>query len=159
MKEFIKRAVPCLFIFLFAYTAYAKITDHATFAGALSRSVLVADYAGLVAWLVPAAEIAAMILLIVPLTQRAGLYASLLLMMVFTWYLAYMLLSGSRLLCECGGVISGMSWRQHLTFNTVFILMAVAGILADSGSGKIYSNGTNSTNNSNSSLKFQTKKA
>lgn len=149
MKNNITSSVAYMLIFLFAYTAYSKITDHATFAGALSRSVLLTQYAALLAWLVPAAEILAAALLIAPATRRAGLYASLILMTVFTAYLAYMLLSGSRLPCECGGVISGMSWRQHLVLNVVFILAAAAGLLADPNHPN---RGTYSTNQSNNPL-------
>jgi len=40
-----------------------------------------------------------------------------------------MLLSGQHLPCTCGGIISKMSWKQHLGFNALFILVGLIGII------------------------------
>jgi hypothetical protein len=40
-----------------------------------------------------------------------------------------MLLSEKDLPCSCGGIISSLSWRQHIIFNGVFILLAITGII------------------------------
>ena len=68
------------------------------------------------------------LLLVLTLTRKKGLYASGILLSGFTIYLAYMVLSGLKLPCHCGGVISSMTWQQHIWFNVAFVLLAYAGI-------------------------------
>lgn len=116
--------IPFLFLFLFAYTSYAKIIDHEAFSKALSDSVLISDYADFVAWLIPIIEILIAITFIIPKMQPIGLIASLGLISIFTVYLIYMLMTASTLPCHCGGVISNLTWRQHIWLNMTFIVMA-----------------------------------
>jgi uncharacterized membrane protein YjjP (DUF1212 family) len=33
--------------------------------------------------------------------------------------------------CSCGGIISLLSWGGHLVFNSVFILLAFAGVMLE----------------------------
>jgi hypothetical protein len=53
-----------------------------------------------------------------------GLLASFGLMTVFTIYIAYMLLTSSHLPCSCGGVISKLSWKEHLWLNVLLSVLA-----------------------------------
>ncbi|MGN6801262.1 MAG: MauE/DoxX family redox-associated membrane protein [Ginsengibacter sp.] len=47
---------------------------------------------------------------------------------MFTTYLLYMILTKSTLPCSCGGAIQKLSWRQHIFFNTFFILISIVAI-------------------------------
>ncbi|MGX5688489.1 MauE/DoxX family redox-associated membrane protein [Arcticibacter tournemirensis] len=125
MKRMLSVIVPYLFVFLFVYTAYAKLTDHAAFASVLSKSVIIGAQAEAFAWLIPLSELAISLLLVIPKTVRAGLYASLALMLGFTIYLIIMMQVQQNLPCHCGGVISRMTWGQHIGFNTGWIMLAV----------------------------------
>lgn len=120
-----------LFILLFMYTAAAKLMDLKSFASTLAKSPLIGKLNWVVAWSIPGLEMIITVFLILPGTKRTGLYASLLLMTVFTLYLSYMVLSGSKLPCHCGGVISTMSWQQHIWFNLGFIGLAIAALTAN----------------------------
>jgi len=117
-----------LFISLFMYTAAAKVFSIKKFASTLAKSPLIGDWNDYIAWAVPITEIVISILLIIALTRKLGLYASLALMIIFTLYLSYMVLSGSKLPCHCGGVISKMSWQEHIWFNLAFIALAIIGL-------------------------------
>jgi hypothetical protein len=117
-----------LFILLFLYTALSKLTELAVFRLVLRSSPLISGYAGLLAILIPAIEILVSLLLFIPGSRRWGLYASFILMLVFTCYLAYMISFTPELPCSCGGVTGAMSWKQHLVFNAAFTLLAFAGI-------------------------------
>ncbi len=128
-KEIIIDIISYLFIFLFAYTAYSKGTDYTAFAKGLERHPLIAGYAEQIAWLVPASEAFVSFLLVFPKTRKVGLYASLALMLVFTVYLLHMVLTMEALPCSCGGVISSMSFPQHIVFNAGFIVLAVVGLV------------------------------
>jgi hypothetical protein len=48
-------------------------------------------------------------------------------MAAFTGYIGFMLLSNIELPCSCGGVISSLSWKNHLVFNILFLLLASVG--------------------------------
>jgi len=117
-----------LFILLFLYTALSKLGEFAVFRHFLRGSPLIGRNAGMMAVLIPAGEILVALLLFLPATRRQGMLASLGLMLVFTAYLAYMLLFVPRLPCSCGGIISRLSWQQHFVFNVVLIGLALLGI-------------------------------
>lgn len=127
-KTLLTDTICYLFIFLFAYTACSKAMDYASFARALARYPMIESYAETVAWLVPASEAFVSLLLVFPRTRKIGLYASLALMLVFTAYLLHMVLTMDALPCSCGGVISSMSFDQHIVFNAGFIALALTGL-------------------------------
>jgi hypothetical protein len=120
--------ISLLLIFLFAYTGSSKLLDSKGFAAVLSTIPLIGRGAGIVAILLPLAELLIVLLLLFEKTRLTGLYASLALLLLFTVYLVYMVLAVPHLPCSCGGVISSMSWKQHVVFNVVFIVLTVIGI-------------------------------
>ncbi|HEY1165774.1 MAG TPA: MauE/DoxX family redox-associated membrane protein [Chitinophaga sp.] len=127
-RKLIAEIIGGLFILLFLYTALSKLSEIALFRLVLRSSPLISDYANLVSILIPASEILVSLLLFIPGTRRRGLYAAFLLMLIFTLYLAYMLSFTRQLPCSCGGVISRLTWKQHLVFNIALTLLAIAGI-------------------------------
>jgi hypothetical protein len=120
--------ISILLIFLFAYTGSSKLLDSKGFAAVLSKIPLIGRGAGIVAILLPLAELLIVLLLLFERTRLVGLYASLVLLSIFTVYLVYMVLAVPKLPCSCGGVISTMSWKQHIVFNAVFIGLTVIGV-------------------------------
>jgi len=127
-REIIVDITVYLFIILFMYTAASKILTVKSFASTLAKSPLIGSYNMFIAYAIPITEIIISIILIFPFIRKAGLYASFLLMTVFTAYLAYMVLSGNKLPCHCGGVISTMTWQQHIWFNLGFVALAIIGL-------------------------------
>ena len=127
-RKLIAEIIGGLFILLFLYTALSKLSEIAVFRLVLRSSPLISGYANIISILIPVSEILVSVLLFIPGTRRWGLYASFVLMLVFTLYLAYMITSTPELPCSCGGVIGKMSWKQHLLFNIAFTLLALAGI-------------------------------
>lgn len=118
-----------LFIILFMYTAASKLFTIKSFAATLAKSPLIGDYDLLVAWAVPLIEMGITFLLIMPFTRKAGMTASLSLMVTFTVYLLYMVLSEHKLPCHCGGAISNMTWQQHIWFNVLLIILAASSLV------------------------------
>ena len=116
-------------IFLFVYTASAKLFQWQVFELQLGRFPWIGHLSTLLTWAVPAVELIVAGLLLVGRMRRPGFYAALTLMLVFTLYLALMLGSQKHLPCSCGGVISWMNWQQHLLFNLVFIGIAITGLV------------------------------
>ena len=129
MKNRILDIICGLLILLFVYAAASKLFDYTLFKMQLRNSPLIASYAGTIAWLLPIAEVIIVVTLTVMHTRLFGLYASLFLLLLFTFYIAGMLLSGVNLPCSCGGIIRELSWGQHLLFNLFFIALSIAGIV------------------------------
>lgn len=122
-KHIIVDIIALAFIILFAYTAYDKLRYIEIFQSSLIQSPLIGKtFAGLVSYAIPIIEIGIVCLLF--FRKRIGLFASLILMSLFTLYLGYILIFAPKLPCSCGGIIQAMTWQQHLAFNIFFTLLA-----------------------------------
>ncbi len=128
-REIIVDIVAYLFVILFMYTAANKLLTIKSFSSTIAKMSFIGQYDLILAWGIPILEIVISIILIIPSLRKLGLRAALILMVIFTVYLVYMVLSGSKLPCNCGGVISSLSWQQHIWFNVGFIILAVLGII------------------------------
>lgn len=129
MKRIEATEVICsLLILLFAYTALSKFFSTDRFQAVLEQSPIISSGAGMLAWQVPLTELCIALLLFFPVTRLTGLWASLVLLLLFSLYLVYMLVFAVHLPCHCGGVIGSMSWEQHLFFNAFFIGITMTGI-------------------------------
>lgn len=117
-----------LIITLFVYAATAKLLDYYNFQFGLTESPFIAPFANILAWGVPVTEYLIVALLVLPATRLPGLYASFVLMSLFTIYIAAMLLSSSDIPCSCGGVLEEMSWSTHIVFNCFFVALSAWGI-------------------------------
>ncbi len=116
-----------LLILLFVYTAVSKLLEYNRFVRTLSQSPLIKNYAHILAWLLPLFELSIAGLLVFPRTRLQGLFISSVLMLVFSSYVAYMLLSVTHLPCSCGGVLNNLTWKEHLVFNLASTLVAIIG--------------------------------
>ena len=121
--------ISALLLLLFLYTSLSKLADHETFKNVLRASPLLKPVAGILAWLLPVTELVIVVLLFVPFLRIKGLYASFILISLFTLYLIYMIAFTPNLPCNCGGVLKLLSWPQHVFFNLFFILLSLTGIV------------------------------
>lgn len=124
----ISQIIAAIFILVFVYTAISKLLSMDAFIKVLHQSALLSRFAGWVGWSLPFVELVVSALLVFPETRKAGLLISLGLMVLFTAYIGWMILYEPKLPCSCGGVIRYMSWRTHLVFNSVLIVLAITGI-------------------------------
>lgn len=120
--------VASLLILIFTYTATSKLSDYNSFRFTLGKSYLLTSFASVIAWLLPMTEIGISLLLFIPTFRKAGMLASFVLLTLLTVYLIYMLIYAQDLPCNCGGVISQLSWKQHVSFNLVLICLSFLGI-------------------------------
>ncbi|MBK7562208.1 MAG: hypothetical protein IPI68_12055 [Chitinophagaceae bacterium] len=126
-KQLYIEIVVALYVLLFLYTAIMKFRDIPFFIGSISHTPVLRHYATLLAGMIPAMEIAIAILLIIPRTRYYGLLTGTGLMGIFTLYVAFILATMKELPCSCGGVLQQLNWKEHLVFNSGFLL---AGIVA-----------------------------
>jgi hypothetical protein len=118
-----------LYIILFIYTGLNKMMDIDKFKFEMGRSPFIQNMAGLIAYTLPAGEMLLALLLIFKRTKLLGLYLSFALMALFTGYIWIMLNYAYDLPCSCGGIISKLSWHEHLVFNGIFTAFGVIGII------------------------------
>ncbi|MBS1519855.1 MAG: hypothetical protein JST50_02570 [Bacteroidetes bacterium] len=124
-----KESIAFLLIVLFAYTATSKFLDHYRFVFQmrLAPFPLMKTFAPALGWIMPVLEWILVIGLGIGINSPRHLFiplwVSFFLILLFEIYISVMLLSGLRLPCTCGGVISEMSWSVHLIFNAVFLVL------------------------------------
>ncbi len=129
-KGFVAYLVSVLFIILFTYAALAKLLTYRLFEAQLGQSPLLLPFAKWLAWIVPSIELVISILLFVDRFRLFSLYACFGLMALFTNYIIVLMNYTYYVPCSCGGILQHMSWKMHLLFNIVFILLAISGIFA-----------------------------
>src|SRR5688572_14598696 len=121
--------ISSLLVLLLVYTAFSKLLDYNTFKLQLSKSPFITEFATIIAWALPSIEFLVAIALVFNRTRLLGLYASLFLMTMFAAYIYAMLNFSYYIPCSCGGVLTKMTWGQHLWFNLFFITISIIGIL------------------------------
>lgn len=129
-KRIVWELIPALLILLFAYTAFSKLMDYKRFTIVLEQFPFSKSASHLMGWLLPVSELIVVVLLFFPATRFLGLIASLAMLVVFTGFLIYMIVFYPKLPCNCGGVISSMSWNAHFWFNLVFIFLTAVALFA-----------------------------
>ena len=121
--------ISALLILLFLYASLSKFIDFKTFTGEMNNQPLPNSWTPFLVWFIPCTEIAISLALLFEYTRLLGLYASLVLMGLFTIYTVIILLHFfSYVPCSCGGVIKRLTWGQHLVFNLFFVALSVYGI-------------------------------
>ncbi|WP_111959406.1 MauE/DoxX family redox-associated membrane protein [Chryseobacterium lathyri] len=128
-KRLIIDIVVLLLVILFLYTAVSKFVDFKGFTYDLNNQPFPNSLTPILRWLVPLTEIGIVLGLIFEKTRLLALYASLILMSLFTIYTALVLFHVFEYVpCSCGGVIKHLSWPQHLIFNLFFVVITYLAI-------------------------------
>lgn len=128
LKVIATEAIVLLFVLLFVYASVSKLLDFENFQVQLGQSPLISSFAGFLSWIVPLFELFIAALLLVRRTRIYGLYLSFLLMVFFTIYIYTILNYSESIPCSCGGILERMSWKEHLWFNVLFVVLAVLGL-------------------------------
>lgn len=123
--------ISLVFIILFVYTGLTKLMEGNMFYNTIRNSPVLGGetLASFGSWLIPFIELAIAFLIAWRGTRLIGLYGALTLMILFTGYTAAILFLAPYVPCSCGGMISLLSWEQHLVFNIAFLGLAVLGIV------------------------------
>ncbi|OQP62015.1 hypothetical protein A3860_30495 [Niastella vici] len=121
--------VTVLNIILFLYTGIAKIMDYSVFKEQLADSPILSWAAKPIAIFLPIVEFAIVLMLAIPRWRLKGLYASFGIMTLFTAYIIAMFIVAPEMPCSCGGIIELLSWKQHIVFNSAFIILNMGAII------------------------------
>lgn len=128
-KEVLTEIISGMLVLLFMYAAVSKLLDHENFVIQLSSQLNITFLPQLISYLLPAEEIFFSLLVVFEPTRKIGLYALLTMLTGFSVYIVCMLLGNKKLHCTCGGVISQLTWKEHLILNLFFIGLSIAGII------------------------------
>ncbi|AMP99053.1 hypothetical protein AY601_2152 [Pedobacter cryoconitis] len=129
-REIILQGIATAIALLFCYAALSKLTNFATSRSEMLNQVFPESIALILVWVVPITELFIVALLLYKPLRLMGFYASLILLSLFTIYIAITMTGVfGRIPCSCGGILKHMSYSVHLIFNVFFLLLALAGIL------------------------------
>ncbi|WP_199121448.1 MauE/DoxX family redox-associated membrane protein [Pedobacter sp. ASV28] len=131
-KENILTIVTAILAVLFFYAAFSKLIDYDKSFSQMRNQVFSPFFASIFTWLIPTIEIVLMLGLLFQRTRHSALKASLILLIVFTLYIAIVMTGVfGRVPCSCGGILENMSYGTHLVFNLFFIALATFGLLIE----------------------------
>jgi putative oxidoreductase len=123
-----------LLILLWIYTGLSKLIGHHAFLLQLQQQPFDQRFGPVISVLIPGIELSAVGLLIFKVTRLIGLWLSVVLMAVFTVYIALILLHVFKSIpCSCGGVLQQMGWKTHLYFNIFYLLVSLTGLFHHTG--------------------------
>jgi hypothetical protein len=129
MKRTIGYICLLLLILLFVYAGTAKYLDMAGFRVDMRNQVFPDSWVPFIVYGLPALEILTALSLIWERTRMMGLFISLGLLLCFALYTALVILKVfDKKPCSCGGIISGLSWGQHMAFDLFFIVVTIIAI-------------------------------
>ncbi len=131
-REVIVELSCLLFIILFTYTGMVKLLEGQLFYDNIRNSPILGGkaMASFASWAIPLSELAIALILIWKKTRLIGFYGAAVLMLLFTGYTLAIVFFAPYLPCSCGGVISLLSWEQHLILNLLLLLLALHGIIS-----------------------------
>ncbi|MDQ6763261.1 MAG: hypothetical protein M3015_11620 [Bacteroidota bacterium] len=127
-KSLLIDIISALFILLFVYAGMTKLMGQESFQAILEQSPLIGPKSNILSWLLPTVELFTALLLFIPSKRKLGFVSTFFLMIIFTGYIGYMIFFKPSLPCSCGGVLTGMTWNQHLIFNLCFTALAAIGL-------------------------------
>lgn len=113
-----------ILIITWLHTGISKLITHVAFYIQMAQSPFFSKYPMFFSYGAPILEIVIALLLIIRRTRLIGFIASFVLMAFFTFYVIYLMIYVPNLPCSCGGVVSWMSWPQHLAFNILLTILA-----------------------------------
>lgn len=128
-KTGITTFISIFFMLLFCYAAISKIMDFEKFQIQIKDSPLLGSFSEILPVSIIVIELVLVGLLCYRRTQNSGLLGSFILMLIFTGYIAHMLLTSENLPCSCGGILEKMTWKQHLYFNIGCAVLAILALV------------------------------
>lgn len=119
-----------LLTFLWVYAAMSKVLNYEQSRMQMMNQVFPATINAILLWVIPITELFIAGLLLFSKSRIAGLILSVILLFLFSGYVLLVMLNVfGRIPCSCGGIISKLSWGQHLVFNLIFLGLALIGFM------------------------------
>lgn len=125
-KKTILEVITILLIVLWCYSGAVKLLEYNVFSAQLQSSPLLKGIGSFVAVTLPCVEILTAVLLLRLKTKLMGLYASAVLLSLFTVYISCLFIFFSTdIPCSCSGIIEHLGWKGHLIFNLTALILTI----------------------------------
>jgi putative oxidoreductase len=129
-RQVVLECIAALLLLLFLYASVSKFLDFKRFIDEMNNQPLPNSWTPFLVWGIPFLEIAISAALLFEYTRLLALYASLVLMTLFTIYAIMILVHFFPYVpCSCGGVIRKLTWPQHLALNLFYVALSVVGLV------------------------------
>jgi len=122
--------ISILLSLLFFYTGFSKFFNMDLFMHFMNSQPFPKWAAALFIYLLPSSELLIAGCLLFSWTRKMGLYSAGILFFLFILYSAATSfhLFSDRLPCPCGGILTNLSWKQHIYLNSFLFLLTVLGM-------------------------------
>lgn len=129
-RELILDIAILLYVLLYSYAAASKLFNMNLFVGQLKRQAFPLALVPFLSIGIPVVELLVVLLMVIPKYRLLGLKLATGLMIVFTGYILMALVGVFKdMPCSCGGVISSLSWKNHMILNVGFLLLGVLALI------------------------------
>jgi putative oxidoreductase len=119
-----------LLLLMWTYAALSKLLDFDLNVHQMHNQIFPIWIADLLSYAIPFSELLIVILLLMNRTLWLGFASSSFLLFIFTIYIIFTLSHFfARIPCSCGGIISSLTWTQHLFFNSFFLILSLFGLI------------------------------
>lgn len=134
----LKNSAIFILALLWIYAAISKLVDWDHFKWEMHNQVLPDFFKNWLVVLLPMAELAVAAMLFIERTTSAAIWLSFFMLSFFTVYITLIVGHAfSYVPCSCGGILSSLSWTEHLLFNLVFIALTLTIIITDRKGGLV----------------------
>jgi hypothetical protein len=127
-KAIASQVIAAILVFVFAYTAVSKFFNFQIFEYTLTQAPLIGEHGKIAAVFLSAVNLLPVILLLIPATRKAGFIYCTALLLFYSGYIIYSLISAAYLPCSCSGIAPWLSWKNHLWTNLFLLLLSVTGM-------------------------------
>ena len=128
-KEGIQAVFIFYFILLFTYSGFTKLLGASLVPIFIDEPLFInTALAGVLAKIIPGIELLIAVLLSLPKTRILGFIGVIILLISFSLYVLWSLISGYEMPCSCTGPIAYLSWNQYLYFNVINLSLALSGL-------------------------------
>ncbi|MBW8683491.1 MauE/DoxX family redox-associated membrane protein [Chitinophaga rhizophila] len=129
-KSVFVEIVSALYIMLFLYASITKLRFYDQSIQQMDMQPFPNQLSALILWSISIIELVVAIGLLFSKTRKVALLIGVGLMILFTGYISTVMLHVyAHVPCSCGGVISELSWGQHLLLNLFYVVMGIAALL------------------------------
>ena len=138
IRNFFRVTMALYIILLFGYTGFSKLMDTHTLFTTLRNAPLFLSkqIAEVFSWFIPITEIGIAATIIFEDFRKIGLLSSIILLALFTAYTLWIVFVNPHQPCTCGGIISLLSWKQHLLLNSISLVLASGGLYLENNHKK-----------------------
>lgn len=129
-RKLVVELISFLLMSLFLYAAFSRWFAFGEFKNEIDNQPYSNQLTPWIIYSIPSIEVLIALALMFERTRTVGLYASLILMSVFSLYtVAALLKLFAYVPCSCGGIVKDLSWTQHLLLNLFSVGISLVGIL------------------------------